>query len=487
MGLSSKIYKILDQMRDNVERSSGKRNENLDTGLLIELRKSHRELYTTLENNRKQNQIEKDVLDKETINSECLEYQKNQLKTNIEQFRNVNAESFIKIRRQLDLHNKEPLKDKALILKVLEDELQVRKSKKIQLEQINDKYTQLETKYKQQEHQFFVQLPEQLKQIQGQLQPILSLFELPQLYLPSQQNYYSELPQPLLSIYQKLYSKCMNLEIVKTQLLETQFKLSEYEIKVTINEGYVDQNVLDYLQVDVKEFNENIFPLIFHIKYFKKLDKIVFQVDRKNTLSSEELFCGLVKGDSGEPLIVNAQNDEELNMNQKYLSFNWANSLAGLSLSAQEFYDLLLKRILNIQLRNEFPLSLPGQKVSPRLNLKYFGSTKLARRATILGHPFNLQEHIKQKDTLLVDDETLKSYVQLNYRYEGQSEHLHDCYKLILEGQNKDYELGIIIPLSYPQQDARYILFDNEMTKFEWFQILQNISHLKNQQSQKQM
>ena len=42
-------------MRDNVERSSGKRNENLDTGLLIELRKSHRELYTTLENNRKQN------------------------------------------------------------------------------------------------------------------------------------------------------------------------------------------------------------------------------------------------------------------------------------------------------------------------------------------------------------------------------------------------------------------------------------------------
>lgn len=71
-------------MRDNVERSSGKRNENLDTGLLIELRKSHRELYTTLENNRKQNQIEKDVLDKETINSECLEYQKNQLKTNIE-------------------------------------------------------------------------------------------------------------------------------------------------------------------------------------------------------------------------------------------------------------------------------------------------------------------------------------------------------------------------------------------------------------------
>ena len=74
MGLSSKIYKILDQMRDNVDRSSGKRNENLDTGLLIELRKSHRELYTTLENNRKQNQIEKDVLDKETINSECLEY-----------------------------------------------------------------------------------------------------------------------------------------------------------------------------------------------------------------------------------------------------------------------------------------------------------------------------------------------------------------------------------------------------------------------------
>ena len=35
-------------MRDNVDRSSGKRNENLGTGLLIELRKSHRELYTIL-------------------------------------------------------------------------------------------------------------------------------------------------------------------------------------------------------------------------------------------------------------------------------------------------------------------------------------------------------------------------------------------------------------------------------------------------------
>lgn len=79
----------------------------------------------------------------------------------------------------------------------------------------------------------------------------------------------------------------------------------------------------------------------FNIRYFTTLDKVVFSVDRKNTLTSEELFCGLVKGDPGEPLIENADNDEEININTKYMAFNWANSLAGLSLSANQFYRLL--------------------------------------------------------------------------------------------------------------------------------------------------
>lgn len=70
-------------MKDNVQKTTGKRNDLIDYQLLNDLRKSHRELYLGLEANRKINQNEKDQLDKETIYSECLEYSKNQLNTYI--------------------------------------------------------------------------------------------------------------------------------------------------------------------------------------------------------------------------------------------------------------------------------------------------------------------------------------------------------------------------------------------------------------------
>lgn len=59
----------------------------------------------------------------------------------------------------------------------------------------------------------------------------------------------------------------------------------------------------------------------------------------------------------------------------------------------------------------------------------------------------------KLRESLLVDDHTIQSYIKLNYHFEGQSEHLNDCYRMILSNkEEQSIEIGIIIPLSYPQQ-----------------------------------
>lgn len=64
-----------------------------------------------------------------------------------------------------------------------------------------------------------------------------------------------------------------------------------------------------------------MYPIQFNIRYFTTLEKIVFQVDRKNPITSEELFCGLFSGDPGEPIFINAKSDEEININTKYMTF----------------------------------------------------------------------------------------------------------------------------------------------------------------------
>jgi hypothetical protein len=79
MELQTKIQKLIDQMRVNVGNTTGKRNDSIDYQLLNDLRKTHRELYKSIEGNRRTNQLEKDQLDKQTINSECLKYSKTQL------------------------------------------------------------------------------------------------------------------------------------------------------------------------------------------------------------------------------------------------------------------------------------------------------------------------------------------------------------------------------------------------------------------------
>lgn len=47
-------------MRENVKNATGKRNDSIDYQLLNDLRKTHRELYKSIEGNRRTNQLEKD-------------------------------------------------------------------------------------------------------------------------------------------------------------------------------------------------------------------------------------------------------------------------------------------------------------------------------------------------------------------------------------------------------------------------------------------
>ncbi|CAD8146664.1 unnamed protein product [Paramecium octaurelia] len=47
------------------------------------------------------------------------------------------------------------------------------------------------------------------------------------------------------------------------------------------------------------------------------------------------------------------------------------------------------------------------------------------------------------KDTL-VEDKTLESYSQYNYRFEDQAEHLHDCYKIVLAKDDQQIEINFI-------------------------------------------
>lgn len=55
MELQSKIQKLIDQMKENVTKATGRRSESIDYQLLNELRKTHRELYRSIEGNRRTN------------------------------------------------------------------------------------------------------------------------------------------------------------------------------------------------------------------------------------------------------------------------------------------------------------------------------------------------------------------------------------------------------------------------------------------------
>lgn len=58
------------------------------------------------------------------------------------------------------------------------------------------------------------------------------------------------------------------------------------------------------------------------------LNRLVVSVDRKNKLSTEDLLCGLVRGDQGQPMFTKAQNDEETNINNRFMFFQWIQDFA---------------------------------------------------------------------------------------------------------------------------------------------------------------
>ncbi|CAD8096760.1 unnamed protein product [Paramecium sonneborni] len=485
-----KIQKLIDQMKDNVSKATGKRNDSIDYQLLTDLRKTHRELYRSIEGNRRTNQLEKDQLDKQTINSECLKYSKTQLQLQIGQFKALQTNNYNQIKKQLDLEDKNPLDHNKEILHKLEIELEVRREKKKKYEEITNEFEHLQQHYEQKKSQYFQVLPDLLKQTQSNLLPALNIFEIPHLALPSQQEFFQQLPLPLHQIYQKLQTKFIKLEIISHPIADSIYKQSQFELKVTLEQGIYDEIALNYLGVKQEQFYENIYPFSFSIRYFTTLDKIVFQVDRKNQITSEELFCGLFQGDPGEPIFVNAKSDEEININTKYMTFRWAKLLTGFELSAQEFYQQLQKRIYNIQLikiqlqklqKNELLTNFPGLNFEQRYQLKYFGNSQINDDIPFW-YKFCLGESLiykQNKDTtLLVEDKTLQSYIQLNYRFEGQAEHLHDCYKMVLAKDDQQIEIGIIVPLSYPQQSIRYQILSTQninISQYEFFIICKNL------------
>ena len=57
------------------------------------------------------------------------------------------------------------------------------------------------------------------------------------------------------------------------------------------------------------------------------INKIVIQIDRKNRISTEEIICGLIRGDYGETIFNHPKNDEEININNRYLYFTWLQEL----------------------------------------------------------------------------------------------------------------------------------------------------------------
>lgn len=81
--------------------------------------------------------------------------------------------------------------------------------------------------------------------------------------------------------------------------------------------------MLKYFDTNAEDFFKDIYPILIHIKYFPQLNTVVFQVDRKNKLLTEELLCGLLKNQPGEQLFTNPTNEEERNINIKYIYFEW--------------------------------------------------------------------------------------------------------------------------------------------------------------------
>ena len=53
------------------------------------------------------------------------------------------------------------------------------------------------------------------------------------------------------------------------------------------------------------------------------INKVVLSVDRKSTLSTEDILCGLVRGDQGEPFFPSPKNEDEQNINNRFLCFSF--------------------------------------------------------------------------------------------------------------------------------------------------------------------
>jgi hypothetical protein len=87
-----KIHGLVVAMKEVVGRKSRDNSEAFrerELRTVLELRKLHRSLYLDLEQERKSSQLENEKLDKETIFLECLDYQKNQLVSNIGMFKQL--------------------------------------------------------------------------------------------------------------------------------------------------------------------------------------------------------------------------------------------------------------------------------------------------------------------------------------------------------------------------------------------------------------
>jgi hypothetical protein len=70
------------------------------------------------------------------------------------------------------------------------------------------------------------------------------------------------------------------------------------------------------------------YSYVLEDRYFSTLNRVVLSVDRKCKLSTEELLCGLIRGDQGELMFTNPKNDEESNINNRFMYYFWLQEFA---------------------------------------------------------------------------------------------------------------------------------------------------------------